>query len=357
LTDLSKNIFSEKLQNWYQTNARDLPWRKTTDPYLIWLSEIILQQTRVAQGMPYYLKFAEIYPTVNDLADAPIDEVLRHWQGLGYYSRARNMHNTAQIIKHELGGLFPKTYADLLKLKGVGTYTAAAIASFAYHENVAVLDGNVYRVLARLFGENTDITSPTGKKVFTKLAAEILPKINSATHNQAIMEFGALHCTPKGPLCITCTLAMVCAAFNTNTQAVLPVKLKKITVLNRYFYYFIIEINGKYYLKKRTEKGIWQGLFDFLLIEKQSETDIEEVFNSDIIVEIQKAGVIQSVSDEIIHILTHQKLHIRFVHIIMVNDQNNFYQDNIADFYIEDVIETLPKPIVIANYFNQIVTD
>jgi A/G-specific adenine glycosylase len=350
LIKITNNKFSEKLQSWYNINARDLPWRQTTNPYLIWLSEIILQQTRVAQGLPYYMRFVEEYPTILHFAQAPIDQILRLWQGLGYYSRARNMHETAQIIHKNMGGEFPPNYKELLKLKGIGTYTAAAIASFAYGENVAVLDGNVYRVLARVFGDETDISGPDGNRKFTELANSLLPATNSATHNQAIMEFGALICTPKLPHCNICTLNDLCVAYKTNTQQQLPVKSKKVLVQKRYFYYFVLDYDGKYFLKKREDKGIWQGLFDFLLVEMPDSMDIETVFLNENIAPILKNAEIQNVSNEAIHLLTHQKLHIRFVYVKL--NKAEFQKENQNNFYTPNELEALPKPIVVANYIN-----
>ena len=204
--------FSNSLIQWYLQNKRDLPWRNSTNPYHIWLSEIMLQQTRVAQGLPFFLRFTEAFPTVFDLANADEEQVLKLWQGLGYYSRARNLHKTAQFIALELNGIFPATYNDLLKLKGVGEYTAAAIASFVYNENVPVVDGNVFRVLSRYFDVETDIASTGAKKEFTQLASELLPKGKANVFNQAIMEFGALQCVPKNPDCSNCVLNDSCIA-------------------------------------------------------------------------------------------------------------------------------------------------
>jgi A/G-specific adenine glycosylase len=353
LTELNKNNFSEKLQIWYKTHARNLPWRQTDNAYKIWLSEIILQQTRVAQGMPYYMRFVEQYPTVSDFALAHPDEVLRLWQGLGYYSRARNMHTTAKIVHNELNGQFPDNYKDLLKLKGIGTYTAAAMASFAHNEAVAVLDGNVFRVLARVFGIETDISSSIGKNIFSNLANELLPTHNSATHNQAIMEFGALHCTPKAPLCNTCPLSEICVAFKDKTQALLPVKLKKLSISKRYFYYVIIEFEGRYFLKKRELKGIWQGLFDFLLIETEEKSEIEDILTNITLLPLLEGASIVQISDEQIHILTHQKLHIRFIHLKLYTD--SFFKENEKYFYNEHEMEALPKPIVLANFIRQMI--
>src|SRR5690606_28672368 len=218
--------FSQKLISWYLQNKRDLPWRNTKNPYKIWLSEVILQQTRVAQGLPYYENFVKHFPTVFDLAKANEEQVLKIWQGLGYYSRARNLHHTAQYVSENLNGEFPKTYNKLIKLKGIGSYPAAAISSFSNDENVAVLDGNVYRVLSRYFGIETDISSSQGKKEFQEMADEVLDKKRPALFNQAIMEFGALQCVPKNPNCEVCVFNDSCVALQKNKVAQLPVKLK-----------------------------------------------------------------------------------------------------------------------------------
>lgn len=346
-TDLN-DIFAKRLKQWYLTYKRDLPWRKTNDPYLIWLSEVILQQTRVAQGMPYFLKFAEKYPTINLLANAPIDEVMRLWQGLGYYSRARNMHNTAKIVQEALNGIFPNKYNDLIKLKGIGPYTAAAIASFAFAENVAVVDGNVYRVLARFFGIHEDIMGPIGQKVFNQKANEIITN-EEETHiyNQAIMEFGALQCVPKGYVCTFCTMADLCEAKNQMNQDKLPVKIKKTTIKHRFLYYFLIESNGKYYFEKRKGKGIWEGLYQPFLVENEGNLeDSLQQFKT----EFQKSPFkIEQVFEPIKHILTHQKLNITFI-IISLEKNTHSTKKN---YYELDQVLNLPKPIVIADFFEK----
>jgi A/G-specific adenine glycosylase len=346
-------IFVNNLKSWYTHNQRDLPWRHTKDPYLIWLSEIILQQTRVAQGLPYYIKFVAAFPNITSFANAPEDEVLRLWQGLGYYSRARNMHFTAKYIKSELKGVFPSDYQTLIKLKGIGSYTAAAIASFSANEPVAVLDGNVYRVLSRYFGNDTDISSPLGKKVFSEIANSVLPVHTSADHNQAIMEFGALQCTPL-PNCKSCPISNTCIAFAGNLQDKLPVKLKKIKVIEKYLYYFIFENEGRFFLKKRNNKGIWEGLFDFYLIEKAEKTNIEIILEEAPLQSIIKNGQIVSISNEIRHLLTHQKLNICFIRIKLATNESNFLIENDSNFYTINEIEELPKPIIIANYIENL---
>jgi A/G-specific adenine glycosylase len=260
-------IVSGKLEMWYYCNKRDLPWRNSVSAYHIWLSEIILQQTRVNQGLEYYNKFVERFPHVEDLARAPIDEVLKLWQGLGYYTRARNLHATAQIIVNEYNGSFPWQYKELLKLKGIGAYTAAAIASIAFKEPVALVDGNVFRVLSRLYGIDTPIDTLAGKNVFTKIASEILNPDKPDIHNQALMEFGALVCLYRNPHCEECILAKLCKARIDGTVEILPVKVGKSKIHVRYFNYLFIQHNGKTYLNKRNSKDIWNSLFEFPLVE------------------------------------------------------------------------------------------
>lgn len=340
--------FSKPLIRWYLQNRRDLPWRKTTHPYPIWLSEIMLQQTRVAQGLPYFLKFIDAFPTVFDMAAAPEEQVLKLWQGLGYYSRARNLHGTAKYIAEELHGDFPPDYEGLLKLKGVGEYTAAAIASIAYGEAVPVVDGNVYRVLSRYFGIDTDISSSGAKKQFTALAASLMPKDKASEFNQAMMEFGALQCVPKSPDCAVCVLNSECVAFGTGRVAELPVKLKKTKVTNRYFNYLIIkDADGKSVVQKRTAKGIWHNLYEFPLVETEgllSEEEIETL--------IQGYGfdfTIDSVRllmpDVIVHKLSHQHLYIRFWEVTTLK--------SVSGSLSPAEIKKLPVPIVLYNFIEE----
>ncbi|MFY7908662.1 MAG: A/G-specific adenine glycosylase [Emticicia sp.] len=344
---METNVFSEALIAWYHTKKRDLPWRKTKDPYKIWLSEVILQQTRVAQGLPYYEKFVESYPSISDLAIADEQEVLRLWQGLGYYSRARNMHATAKIVVNDFGGVFPNTYAGLLKLKGIGPYTAAAIASFAFDEKVAVVDGNVYRVLARVFGVETDISSHEAKKVFGELANELISAESPSVYNQAIMEFGAIHCTPANPDCMFCVFAESCVANAKGMQAILPIKSKKVKVRNRFFDYFVIEQNGNFLMHQRPEGDIWTGLNDFYLVENEEKLlELDEI-NDDFLNKVLSKAIIKGYSESIKHILTHQRIEARFWHIVL--------NEEVAApagyaFYSLDEVEALPKPILIEKY-------
>jgi len=261
-----ETFFTEQLLAWYQPTDRPMPWKAEKDAYKVWLSEIILQQTRVEQGLPYYLKF----PTVRHLAQAPADDVMKLWQGLGYYSRARNLHAAAKYIDGELGGVFPDNYEDLLKLKGVGEYTAAAIASFVFGEPRAVLDGNVYRVLARYFGIHTPIDSPTAKKQFGQLANQLIPNGNPGLYNQAIMDFGATVCKPAQPLCGTCPLATQCVAKKENLQNLLPIKAEKVKQRERFFHYIVINAEDQTLLQQRMGKDIWQELYQFPMLEADS---------------------------------------------------------------------------------------
>lgn len=345
--------FSQKLISWYLEHKRDLPWRTTKDPYKIWLSEVILQQTRVAQGLPYYESFVNNFPTVFDLAKADEQQVLKTWQGLGYYSRARNLHHTAQYVAEHLNGEFPKTYDELIKLKGIGSYTAAAIASFSNEEPVAVVDGNVFRVLSRYFGVETDISSSAAKKEFQQLADEVLDKKNPSFFNQAIMEFGALQCTPKNPNCGICVLNDSCVALQKNKVDELPVKLKKTKVIQRFLHYLVfLDQNQNTVINKRTQSGIWKNLYEFPLIEVESKTDLEIIGQK--IADLYKDKYqIQNISvfnqKEIIHKLSHQQLHISFWRIEVKDHlKNNISLSEISDY---------PFPIIIYNFITALVND
>jgi A/G-specific adenine glycosylase len=262
--------FSATIMAWYAEHQRELPWRQTKDPYAIWLSEIILQQTRVAQGLPYYERLLAAFPAVRDLAEAPEATLLRLWQGLGYYSRARNLQKAAQMVMRDFEGVFPQTYDEIIRLPGVGPYTAAAIASFAFKEAKAVVDGNVFRVLSRMFAVETDIASSTARGVFTSLAQSLIPTQDPAGFNQAIMEFGALQCTPA-PDCSICPLRVSCAAFSKKRVAELPLKSKKTKVKEIEMNYLVIEQKGQLLVRERAEKGIWRGLWEFYLLEDQAD--------------------------------------------------------------------------------------
>lgn len=312
---MSDYLLSDLLRQWYFIYKRDLPWRQTRDPYRIWISEIILQQTRVQQGLDYYNRFIERFPDFQTLASAPLDEVLKYWQGLGYYSRARNLHAAACQIKSTFGDVFPKNYADILSLKGVGSYTAAAIASFAYDLPYAVLDGNVYRVLARLTALDTPIDSTAGKKVFQELADQLLDPEQAAIHNQAMMELGALICTPTSPDCVNCPLQNHCEASAKGIQTAFPVKQGKTKVRDRWFHYFFIVENGYTYLHQRTKKDIWSHLYEFPLIETSLKTDFAELQSSDLFQQLFAGQKKLDLSPLLIgkkHILSHQRIHADF---------------------------------------------
>ncbi|UZO82646.1 A/G-specific adenine glycosylase [Aquimarina sp. ERC-38] len=309
--------FSKKLISWYLQNKRSMPWRETTDPYHIWLSEIILQQTRVAQGLPYYNAFIEAFPTVFELAEAEEETVLKLWQGLGYYSRARNLHYTAKQIVSEYGGQFPNSYKELLKLKGVGDYTASAIASICFKEPTPVVDGNVYRVLSRYFKIATPINSTAGIKEFKEIALQVIDTEQPDTYNQAIMEFGALQCKPQNPYCIICPLNESCAALQKGSVSELPVKLKKSKIKKRYFTYLLFVIKDvKTILQKRTEKGIWQNLYEFPLLEFDKAPKSEKlIFEHPLFQNMVKDTVyqIEKIKDyHKVHKLSHQHLYTEF---------------------------------------------
>ena len=343
--DLIKTSFSNQLLKWASTQDRPMPWKGEKNPYLIWLSEIILQQTRVAQGLPYFQNFAKNYPTVKDLADAPEDDVMKLWQGLGYYSRARNLHATAKHIAYELNGAFPKTYKDILLLKGVGPYTAAAIASFAYNLPHAVVDGNVYRVLSRIFGIETPIDTTTGKKEFTKLADELIDIKKAGKYNQAIMDFGATLCTPKLPKCTKCPFNTNCQALKNKTIDKLPIKSKKMVKKERHFHYLILNHDGHLWLNKRTKKDIWQNLYEFPLIEfseKKEQSDVKKHVIWQSILENKDFSIIK-ISKPYRQVLTHRKIIATFWEIKLeeVIDENDFLKiekNNLKQFAFPKVI-------------------
>ncbi|RSK30265.1 A/G-specific adenine glycosylase [Hymenobacter metallilatus] len=341
--------------SWYPRHRRDLPWRHIRDPYAIWLSEVILQQTRVKQGLPYYLDFITTYPTVHDLAAAPQDEVLRHWQGLGYYSRARNMHHTAQQVVQEYGGQFPGTYQELLQLRGVGQYTAAAIASFAYDEQVAVLDGNVFRVLARVFGLTQDIAAPASRKAFQQLADTLIPADHPADFNQAIMEFGAIQCTPQKPDCLFCPLQQQCFAFQRGLVQELPVKSKAKAARTRYFHYLVLRYADTVYMRKRGPKDIWEGLYDFALHETDS-ADFPAVAVVDAVQTLGGQLAATQAAEPVAalrHVLSHQKVEAKFHAVELAGPlpAATLAATGLAPYRATE-IEELPKSILVANYIS-----
>ena len=304
------NIIHDTLINWYAENHRDLPWRHDPTPYEVWLSEVILQQTRVNQGMDYYLRFIERWPSVTDLAKATEEEVLKMWQGLGYYSRARNLHKCAKQVVEQYDGKFPADFEQLRKLQGIGSYTAAAIASIAFNLPHAVVDGNVYRVLSRLFDNE-------GQTLFSHLADELLNHERPGLHNQAMMEFGALHCTPKNPNCLLCPLQAQCLAFAHQTVMQRPLKLQKVKVTNRYFNYLVINIKDSIYLHKRSDNDIWRNLYDFPCIESEQPMTIEEVLATEQFQQLieNKPFTIVKVSPVFTHKLTHRTILAQFIEL------------------------------------------
>ncbi len=338
--------FSDIILSWYDKNKRSLPWRGTKDPYKIWLSEIILQQTRIEQGLPYYERFVAAFPTVHDLAKASEDKILKFWQGLGYYSRARNLHATAKNIVEEYGGKFPSTFQELLKLKGVGSYTAAAIASFAFKVPSPVVDGNVYRLLSRYYGIDTPIDSTQGKKEFFELATELIHPKHPDIYNQAIMEFGSIQCKPSTPDCLACPLNATCIAFNRRLVNDLPVKGKSITVRDRYFYFLFVRNKKSFILHKRKDKDIWKNLYQLPMIETKKPLSLSHLMRQqqwNIIFKDEHPKVV-SISENVIHKLSHQTIHAIFIE---VNINKIKYDDKEYIWVTEKNYHdhAIPKPI------------
>lgn len=341
--------FTQTLTHWYSEYKRDLPWRATQNPYNIWLSEIIMQQTQINQGLPYYNTFIVNFPTVFDLAKAEESQVLKLWQGLGYYSRARNLHSTAKHIVESFNGEFPTLYNELLKLKGVGDYTASAMASICFNEPTAVVDGNVYRVLARHFGIDVPINSTQGIKLFKAMAQDLLPKDNFGDYNQAIMEFGAVQCKPKSPICDLCPLNKTCLALQLNKIEELPVKINKTKISKKYFNFLVfISEDKRTILEQRTKKGIWQKLYQFPLVETKENLGLENFKNNQHIKSLLN-GTQFSVNlyneKAIIHKLSHQHLYTKF----WVLKVEQLPREGIEI----SKIETFAVPIVIDNFIQK----
>lgn len=348
--------FSKKIIHWYKKNKRDLPWRKTNDPYKIWLSEIILQQTRIDQGTNYYLRFCDNYPNIKALANATEEQVLKLWQGLGYYSRARNMHKTACIIVEDYHEKFPENYSDIIKLKGIGEYTAAAIASFAFNQVYPVVDGNVSRFLSRLYGIKTAIDSTEGKNEILLLATELIDQEQPGEFNQAIMEFGALHCKPQNPDCKTCIFRQECKAYRADMVSGIPVKINKVKIKKRYFHYFILAFENKVYLHKRTSKDIWHNLYDFPMVESNRFIPKNKIifeFANQFNIQENKISISKTSADYK-HILTHQQIFARFYKITF--DDRKLFDDflslsgNQFDCIIKQKINQYPLPRLIDKY-------
>ena len=341
--------FKDIIIRWYSNNKRNLPWRHTKNPYFIWLSEIILQQTQIKQGLPYYEKFVKAYPTVFDLAKADEEEVLKHWQGLGYYSRARNLHATSKYIANELNGIFPNNYKELIKLKGVGDYTASAIASFAFNEVKATVDGNVYRLLSRYFGIDTVINSTKGTKEFKSLADSLIDPLQPAIYNQAIMEFGSQQCKPSKPDCSFCPLSDSCKALEEKSVDVLPVKLKKTKIKKKHFNYLVcIDPMDETFFEKREGNGIWQNLYQFPLIETETSIDSENfhmlnaqsLFTGNKIIDYYLFN-----ETDVVHKLSHQHLHTKFWIIRL--------KQPISEGVSVNSVSKYPMPVLIHNFVKE----
>lgn len=336
---------------WYDENKRDLPWRKSTDPYQVWLSEIILQQTRISQGTSYFLKILEACPDVHEMADCEEEVILNLWQGLGYYSRARNMHATAIYVSRTLNGVFPKTFSELLELKGVGAYTAAAIASICFDEVVPSIDGNVYRSIARLYSISDPIDKSSGKKMFQKILEKEISKSRPGDFNQALMEFGATVCTPKNPLCQSCIFNTKCSAHSNKNVFSFPVKQTKIEVKDVFYYYFVFTYENKIWIRKREEKGIWKMLHDFPLVTFDEEQEISDVLDSKAFGEMVPKAEIDEiiVSDSMKHKLSHRRIKASFIHVKLKSDIDMDYQ---RSFAIEDsTFAKYPVPVLIDNFW------
>jgi A/G-specific adenine glycosylase len=319
-----KGDFTQLLMQWNRrANTRQMPWKGEKDPYKIWISEIILQQTRVEQGLEYYRRFIEAFPTVQQLARAPDQKVFKLWEGLGYYTRCKNLITTARYIAKERKGKFPDTYEDILALKGIGPYTAAAISSFAFQLPHAVVDGNVFRVLSRYFGVSTPIDSTDGKKLYTQIANSLLEKKSPGAYNQAIMDFGAVVCKPQQPLCAICPLKQDCQAFQHGWTNQLPIKEKQLQRKTRWLYYFIVSTDKKILIRKRSSKDIWQNLYEFVLYESSEQLTLDKTTLGKLITQLfgKSRVVVEGISDEFSQQLTHQSLNGRFIHLEMAAGQ------------------------------------
>lgn len=325
-----------------------MPWKGEKDPYKIWISEIILQQTRVQQGLNYYNRFINQYPSVHDLANANENEVFKLWEGLGYYSRCKNIIASAKFITNDLYGQFPNSYNEIVKLKGIGPYTASAIASFAYNLPHAVVDGNVFRVLSRIFGIFTPTDSTVGKKMFTILAEKLLAIKRPAEYNQALMDFGAIICKPRSPLCFECPMNKICFAFNNQSIDLLPVKEKKIIRKKRWFYYLVIVCQSKIYVRKRLSGDIWENLYEFVLVENHREMSPSKFTSGKMISNIlnREEYIVKNISKVYNQLLTHQQINGRFISI-EVNSPTPIKGYSLVT---ESALKTLPFPKFITSY-------
>lgn len=346
--------FSRIITNWYEINKRDLPWRETTDPYLIWVSEVILQQTRVENGIFYYLRFTERFPDLKSLAESDQQEVLKIWQGMGYYSRARNLHETAQFIMKEYGGRFPESYKEIRKLKGIGDYTAAAILSFSFNKPFPVVDGNVYRVLSRVFGITSSIDTSAGRSEFKSLAESLITMNEPGLHNQAIMEFGALQCVPGNPDCIHCPLLSYCEAYKSGIINKLPVRNKKAAIKNRFFHYFHFVLPQNMTLvNKRGPKDIWQSLFEFPMLESDRLLNLDEISERDEFEKLINGSRIISFAavNEFNHVLTHQKITARFFQLEVSG--YNFVNSPYDHVSLSEIQKKFPLHRLMTKYFEK----
>ena len=340
--------FTSSILSWYKKNKRDLPWRKNSDPYTVWISEIILQQTRIDQGLPYYLNFVKKYPNISSLAKANEQDVLILWQGLGYYSRARNLLKTAKTIVKTLNGKFPETQVELKKLNGIGEYTANAISSICFNEKRAVVDGNVYRVISRFYGIDKPINNSVGKKYFSEIAQDLAPNKSCGDYNQGIMDFGSLICKPKNPLCMECVLANNCIAKKTNSIDYFPVKIKgKAPKIVHFNYIVFLDANYKTYINQ-IENGIWKNLFQFPLIESNKELDKDKIMANkglNKLVNLKNCEIKLFNIKPIIHKLSHRIIYTKFW-ILSIENSN----DNSIEFID---IKKYPVPKLIQNFLEK----
>lgn len=338
--------FTPKLLAWYKHHSRDLPWRNTNDPYIIWLSEIILQQTRVDQGMPYFFRFINEFPTLNSLAEADEQQVLRCWQGLGYYSRARNLHQTAKHLV-SVGGQFPNQFNELVKLKGIGNYTAAAIASFAFNEAIPVVDGNVYRFISRLFALDEPVATNKSYKIFYELLLHYIPSENPGIFNQAIMEFGSLHCTPKTPDCLNCVFHEQCTAFQTNRVLDFPVKIKKTNIKELHFYFIHLQSKSKVWLEKREKQGIWKSLWHYPLVETEKQVSIQKAIE----LAAERLGLkVESLVFKNQMVLTHLLSHRRInAYFLKCESDETITKNDIFEIDLEEM-DNYPMPQIMIKY-------
>jgi len=345
--------FTDDIVKWYLKNKRELPWRNTKDAYVIWLSEIILQQTRVEQGLPYFHRFVHTYPDVKAFASAEEGDILNLWQGLGYYSRGRNMLKTARQVVEQYNGKFPESYTELIGLKGIGEYTAAAISSFSANEAKAVVDGNVYRVIARYFGIGEPVNSTLGKKIFQQTADDLLNRESPGLHNQAMMEFGAMLCKPKNPACDICPIRPGCYAYANNEIATLPVKLKKVKIRERFFNYLLIMDGDKILMNKRGEKDIWANMYDLPLIETPEYLPAEQIITLPQFYDIypENSSIINTYPIKK-HVLTHQHIYAQFIHV------NGFPKKLKPEWLFISInnLENLAMPKIIFTFINNLIS-